>query len=271
MKEIIIIEDEAIAAQHLQRLLYELLPDIPVRAVLQSIEESVEYFQTIHSSASGSLNANDVIVFMDIHLADGPAFRIFNQVEIPFPIIFTTAYNQYALEAFKVNSVDYLLKPIDKADLQHAIDKTNLLTNSSSHLNNSELAAAIASALGNKSLLSRQSNYKHTFLIPVAEKLLPLKVDDIACICLDGGTSRILLCNSGQSMSIDTPLDTLMEQLNPNLFFRANRQFIVAHRAIKEISLWPIGKLALTLVVPTPERIIVSKAKVPDFKKWYTK
>ena len=118
MKGIIIIEDEAIAAQHLQRLLEEVMPGVPVLAILQSIEESVEYFKSTQSSSSEPTRLNDVLVFMDIHLADGSAFRIFKQVEIPYPIIFTTAYNQYALEAFKVNSVDYLLKPINKEDLQ---------------------------------------------------------------------------------------------------------------------------------------------------------
>lgn len=272
MKGIIIIEDEAIAAQHLQRLLEEVMPGVPVFAILQSIEESVEYFKSTQFSSSEPKRLNDVLVFMDIHLADGSAFRIFKQVEIPYPIIFTTAYNQYALEAFKVNSVDYLLKPINKEDLQHAIEKMERLTKGNeAALNNKELATAIISALGNQNLLSEPANYKHTFLIPVAERLVPLKADDIACIFLDGGTTKVLLYDGGRSVAIDMPLDTMMEQLNPDLFYRANRQYIVAHRAVKEISIWPIGKLALTLVVPTPERIIVSKAKVPEFKKWYTK
>lgn len=259
MKHIVIIEDEAIAANHLQRLIAQVLPDAHVDAILQSIDESVEYF---------SLSPVVDLCFLDIHLADGPAFRIFDQVHIPCPVIFTTAYDQYALQAFKVNAIDYLLKPIDKQDLQRAIDKLQQLQSSSPQL---PALSTLLSAL-QSSTPQLPTPYKHTFLIPVADRLIPIKIDQIACIRLDNGLTHIISDNPDTPpIVIDTPLDSLALQLDPDLFFRANRQHIVAHRAIREIALWPIGKLALTLSVPTPERIIVSKARVPQFKQWYTK
>ena len=256
MKNIVIIEDEAIAAVHLQRLLAQAVPDASVLAVLQSIEEAVDYFKNSQSTVPD-------VVFMDIHLADGPAFRIFDQVDIASPIIFTTAYDQYALQAFKVNSIDYLLKPIALDDLQRALDKQQRLANvphpASPDLQ-SLLSALRLPASGLKSLL-----------IPIADKLVPLRADNIACACIHDGTTRIFLLDGAAPLSVDTPLDTLAQQLDPDLFFRANRQYLVNHRAIKEIALWPIGKLAVTLAVDTPDRIVVSKAKVPEFKQWFTK
>ncbi len=254
MRNIIIVEDETIAADHLQRLLADVMPDAHVAAVLQSIAECVEFFGIPSNVQRGT------IVFMDIHLADGPAFRIFERVDIPCPIIFTTAYDQYALDAFKVNSVDYLLKPISSADLQRALSKIDRLEGGSQL----DLASLV------ESISLHQSTYKRTFLIPMGDKLVPLRVDDIACICVDDGITRVLMSNGAPSMSLDEPLDAIMERLDPSLFFRANRQYIVAHSAISEISLWPIGKLALTLSIDTPQRIIVSKARVPEFKSWYT-
>lgn len=259
MPNIVIIEDEAIAAGHLARLLNQIIPDIHIDAVLQSIDESVEYF---------SLAPTIDLCFMDIHLADGPAFRIFDQVDIRCPVIFTTAYDQYALQAFKVNSIDYLLKPIDREDLQRAIDKFRKLSahQAPNTATNTQLADLI------RQLTSNRSPYKHTFLIPVADRLVPVKVDQIACISLDNGLTHIITDNpDNPSITVETALDNLAESLDPEQFFRANRQHIVAHSAIREITVWPIGKLALTLTVPTPQRIIVSKARVPQFKQWYTK
>ena len=245
---IIIIEDEEIAVRNLQRLLAEELPDATVTAILPSIEESVEYLQ--------QQPAPD-LVFMDVHLADGLSFRIFDTVEIGCPIIFTTAYDQYALDAFRVNGIDYLLKPISRGDLHHAIQKLSSLSGN-----------AQQTSVGK--LLSQQVSYKSHFLIPVRDKLIPIDVKQIACLYLEDKITRAILFD-GRQQIFDRPLDVIMEQLNPDLFFRANRQYIVAHSAIQEISIWPISKLALTLSVQTPDRIIVSKARVPEFKQWYTK
>ncbi|MCR4816183.1 MAG: LytTR family DNA-binding domain-containing protein [Bacteroidales bacterium] len=252
----IIIEDETIAAQNLQRLINEVDPSIKISAILQTVEDAVEYFS----------EHNDIdLVFMDIHLADGLAFLIFDRVSITCPIIFTTAYDQYALDAFKVNSVDYLLKPISKDDLARAINKLNTLRagNDSSYTSlTPQTIASLAEMMG-------QRKYKSHFLIPVRDKLVPLPVADIACIYVDEKLSRIVTFN-GDSHSLDKPLDAFYSQLDPARFFRANRQYIISHDAVKDISIWPLSKLHVTLSVATPEKIIISRARTSEFKDWYT-
>lgn len=252
MKKALIIEDEQIAVQNLRRRLAEVSADIEVVAVLQSIEESVEYF---------SEQPMPDICFMDIHLADGLAFRIFDKVTVDCPIIFTTAYDQYALDAFKVNSIDYLLKPIDKDDLQRALTKAERLVG---HADDGRLDKLLE-AFGRQYRI-----YKSYFLIPVRDKLVPLQVDDIACFYLENKLSRALTYE-GDAYAIDKPLDILTEQLDPDRFFRANRQYLISRRAVKEILVWPLGKLAVTLRVKTPERIILSKARTREFKEWFTR
>jgi len=247
----VIIEDEIVAAQALQTLIGEVDSDIQVIAVLQSIDESVEWFQA---------SPLPDLVFMDIHLADGSAFTIFEKVNISCPIIFTTAYDEYALKAFEVNSIDYLLKPINKQDLKRAIDKYK---NFSSHSNNKDLI--------NKLLISLKqdtASYKSYFLVPEKDKLIPLATHDIATIYIDAKMVKAVTFDN-RIYYLDLVLDDLIRQLDPSLFFRANRQYIIAHKAVKDISLWFGNKLSVNLTVPTPERIFVSKARVGEFKKWF--
>jgi len=248
---VLIIEDEQVAAQQLQRLLQEIDPTIQVSAVLQSIEESVEYFNDGKSPE---------LVFMDIHLADGSSFDIFDQVKVDSPIIFTTAYDQYALQAFKVNSVDYLLKPINPADLQRALSKYKKM---------------MASPQGDMEMLIRMMKqqyrqYQSIFLIPAGDRLVPLAVADIAYIQLDNKIANIVT-NDNHTFSLDKPLDAIMEQLDPQIFYRVNRQYVVAKKSITDIRLWLLGKLKLNLCVPTPESIVVPKAKVSEFKDWFSR
>lgn len=252
----IIIEDEQIATQNLQRLLRETNPDIEVVRVLQSVEESVEYF---------GHNTDTELVFMDIHLADGLAFHIFDKVSINCPIIFITAYDQYALEAFKVNGIDYLLKPISKEELNRALTKLKLF----SHKQGEE-GKISDEQLKSLTQQFQQNKYKSFFLIPMRDKLIPLDVNDIAYIYLDEKISRIVTFNN-ESHCVDKPLDAIHAQLNPEHFFRANRQFIIAHKAIDSINLWPLSKLNVSLKVDVPEKIIISRARSTEFKDWYTK
>lgn len=248
----IIIEDEALAAQSLENLILEVDSSIEIAAVLQSIDESVIWFKE---------NTMPDLVFMDIHLADGSSFSIFDEVDITCPIIFTTAYDEYALKAFQVNSIDYLLKPINKEDLQRAITKYKNFS-SSNQGNNDALANLLAS-------IKEDKKAKRThFLIPSKDKLIPLPVSDIAYIYIETGIVKAVGCDQ-QSFVLDQPLDILMEELDNYKFFRANRQYIIAHNAIEDISLWFGGKLSVNMVVPTPDKIIVSKAKLSEFKKWY--
>ena len=247
MKNIVIIEDEAVAAERLERLIVEVIPDATVDSVLQSIEESVEYFKE---------GNHPDLTFMDIHLADGLALRIFDQVEIPCPVIFTTAYDQYALDAFKAGAVDYLLKPVTKDDLQRTLGK---LRNLQGQNTQPDIAA----------LLRSFRQYRKSFLIQVHDRLVPVEVNKVACFCLEDKIVRAVMYD-GHSQIMDWTLDALMDELDPALFFRANRQYIVARDAIKEISVWPISKLALVLTVRTADRIIVSKQRSQSFKQWYT-
>ena len=247
IKSILIIEDEAVAADNLKRLLAKVLPEATVVGTTQSIEESVEWFEA---------NPMPDLCLMDIHLADGSSFRIFDKVRLTCPIIFSTAYDQYALDAFKVNSIDYLLKPISVDDLRRAVGKLNQLSAASQ----SEAIARLGESM---------RRYRSHFLVPVRDKLIPIEVREVACFYLEDKSSRAIMYD-GHQQTIDKPLDSIMEQLDPSHFFRANRQFIVAHKAIREISVWPISKLSITLSVPTPERIIISKARVQEFKTWYT-
>lgn len=262
----IIIEDEQIAAQNLTRLLAETEPDVEVTAKFQTVEETVEFFSAFGSQGRDADGYPD-IVFMDIHLADGLAFHIFDSASILCPIIFTTAYDQYALDAFKVNSVDYLLKPISKDDLARAINKVK-------HFAPSPQGPAAAGTLSAETIASlmetvQHRKYKSHFLMPLRDKLVPLPVSDIAYIYLDEKITRIVTL-SDQAYVLDKPLDAIYAQLDPAKFFRANRQYIIAHWAVKDISVWPLSKLHITLKVPTPEKVIISRARTTEFKDWYT-
>lgn len=250
-KKAVIIEDEVVAAENLERLVTSIDKDINIIAVLQTVEESVEWFKE---------NEHPDIVFMDIHLADGESFSIFNETEIRSPIIFTTAYDEYALKAFDVNSVDYLLKPINARSLNRALKK---LEKVSFQDNNNDIVEQIM-----QSINQTKTNYKKHFLIPHRDKLIPLPVDDIAYIFSEMKVANVVSFDN-KKYTIDTSLDDMMRQLDPSRFFRANRQFIVSHRSIADLSIWFGGKLAVNLSVPTHERIIVSRAKNNEFKEWY--
>ncbi|NOU48518.1 MAG: response regulator transcription factor [Bacteroidales bacterium] len=248
----VVIEDEYAVAQMLIALLDEMHENIMVVAQLQSIEESVAWFRA---------NPMPDIVFMDIHLADGSSFAIFDQVEITCPVVFTTAYDEYALRAFQVNSIDYLLKPIDKTDLLHAIDKFKKLTQPTDN----KLLTNIISALK-----QTEMKFKSHFLVQTRDKLIPLAVADIAFIFTENKTVAAVTFDN-RTFYLDHSLEELTELLDPQTFFRANRQFIVAHSAVKEISLWFNSKLVVILNIATPEKITVSKNRVPEFKAWFTR
>ena len=248
----IIVEDEIIAAQNLQRLIKQVDPDIKILTILKSIEESIEWF---------SLQSVPDMVFMDIHLSDGSSFSIFEKVSIDCPIIFTTAYDQYALNAFKVNGIDYLLKPVDWEELTRAIAKCRSFATKTVDNN---VVEQILFSLKNKS-----NEYKSRLLIPYKDKLLSLDIKDIAFVYSENKMSRIINLK-GQDYRMNYSLEELSKQLDSSLFFRANRQFIISRQAVKEIYTWFDSKLSVTLTVETPEKIVISRARVHDFKEWYT-
>jgi two-component system LytT family response regulator len=249
----VIVEDELIAAQNLQRLIQQVDSDIEVIVVLQSVEESIEWFM---------LHPAPELVFMDIHLADGSSFSIFEKVEISCPIIFTTAYDEYALKAFEVNSIDYLLKPISLKNFERALSKFRSMVAAKD--DNSELISHLLATFK-----QTKEAFKSNFLIPHKDKFIPLAVSKIACLYTENKMVNIVT-DDQQIYHIDSSLEDLGNQLNPTLFFRANRQYIVSHKAIKDISIWFGSKISINLYVNVPDKIIVSKARVSEFKTWYT-
>lgn len=251
--KIVIIEDEVVASKILQKLISEVRDDFDVEVVLQTVEDSIEWFSN-HPSPD--------LVFMDIHLADGSSFSIFDKVEISAPIIFTTAYNEYALDAFEVNSIDYLLKPINKARLTKAIQKFD---NIGHRQDNSKMIKDLLDTLSEK-----ENKKKTHFLISHKDKLLPLAVEDIAYMYADMKIAKAVTFD-GNTYTLEYSLDELMKNLDPKNFFRINRQYILSHASIKDLSIWFVGKLVVNLKVPTDEKIFVSKNRVSDFKRWFTR
>ena len=255
IKNVLIIEDETAAAVNLKAMLRTIAPDYNVLATLESVEESVEYL-------SAEQNRHPELIFMDIHLADGESFRIFDKVEVTAPIIFTTAYDEYALRAFKVNSIDYLLKPIQAEDLQRALDKFSRLTQHESHDYNER----INTMLSDKRVENKQEKAQ-AFLVHYKDKIIPLGINDIAYF-YTSNEKVTATTHTGERYAIDRTLEQLQATLPEEMFFRANRQFIVSRQAVKDIAIWFGSRLSLNLKLETPEKIIISKARVPEFKQW---
>lgn len=250
----VIIEDEKIAAQSLKSVINQLDGSIEVIEILQTVEDSVDWLAN---------NQHPDLLFVDIHLADGSSFSIFEKVKVDCPIIFTTAYDEYALKAFEVNSIDYLLKPINKDDLQRALNKYKNLKGQS---NDIDYMSVVNQLLAQT---NAANNYKEYFLVPERDKLIPLATKDIAFVYIDLKLIKAVTY-SGKVYYMNQNLDELMNQLNPKKFFRANRQYIIAHEAVKDVSIWFGNKISINLTVPTEEKIIVSKARVTEFKNWFS-
>lgn len=247
----LVIEDEALAARHIQNILDE-VGNIQVLAVLDSIVTTVEWFKE---------NTQPDLLFLDIHLADGSAFKIFELVNIACPIIFTTAYDEYAIKAFKVNSIDYLLKPVTKDAVEAALKKLKQLTGAPS------VQLEIQQLL---SSFTKIKTYKTHFLVHIkGSKLVPLQVKDIAYIYIECSLVKAVTFED-KSFIIENTLDELASMLNPCDFFRANRQFIVSRNSIKEVDLWFNNRLSLNLSIKVPDKILISKVRVPEFRNWFS-
>lgn len=249
----LIIEDEKAALRNLKAAMQEVDTDFDIVGETDSVADTLEWFAS-HSMPE--------LVFMDIHLADGSAFGIFEQVDITCPIIFTTAYDEYALQAFRVNSIAYLLKPISSADLQMAIDKLKLLGSAKAEGTRTDFQAVMHA-------LKREEGYKTHFLVPVkGDRFVPVSVDQISYFYISDGVVKAVL-QSSETFIFQQTLDELAELLNPRQFFRANRQYIIAHKAVVGVSLWFGGRMVLQLTPPTDEKVIISKARVPAFREWF--
>lgn len=248
----VIIEDEKAAVRNLTSLLDEVRPGTEIVTAIDSIAGTIEWF---------AAHPQPDLVFMDIHLADGSAFEIFEHTRITCPIIFTTAYDEYALRAFKVNSIDYLLKPIGRSDIEQAFLKLESLHQDTTG----------ETLLGLMRTLKKQENYKTHFLIPAkGDKLLPISVEMIHLFYIKDCQVKAMLAD-GKEYSFPQTLDELAECIDPTRFFRVNRQFLISREAIKDIDLWFNSRLSINLRYPvTDEKILVSKARVAEFKEWFS-
>lgn len=250
----LIIEDEKAALRNLKAAMQEVNSiTFEIVGETDSVTGTLEWFAS---------HPMPELVFMDIHLADGAAFGIFDHIDITCPIIFTTAYDEYALQAFRVNSIAYLLKPISHADLQKAIDKLRNFGAISGNEPTADLKAVMR-------MLKREEGYKTHFLVPVkGDKFIPVSVENIMYFYIDDGAVKAVT-RSAETFTFQQSLDELAELLNPHLFFRANRQYIISRKSVASVSLWFSGRLALSLTPPAPEKVIISKARVPVFKEWF--
>lgn len=245
----VIIEDEVGAANHLTSLLKTIDSSIAVVAILRSVEEAVEWITS---------NPSPDLAFFDIQLEDGLSFEIVKRCDVKFPVVFTTAYDQYAIEAFKVNSIDYLLKPIKEADLRFSIRKYEALEKTHvNHLTLDQLAGLLNA--GQKTF---------TLLIRVKDKLIPVAENDFAYFFLENGIVKGCTLTR-QTFPLDQTIDELVTQLNKKNFFRANRQVVVNRAAIQEAEYYFNGRLALKVLNPPAKPVLISKARVPAFKNWW--
>jgi len=252
----LIIEDEAHAQQELMRLLRKLDPTIQVIDVLPSIRESVQW-----------LNKHDEpdIIFMDIMLADGESFEIFNHVKIESPIIFTTAYNEHALKAFRQNSIDYLLKPIDLTELDRALNKlkslTQKLTEKSTIKINKELKQLLA---------QERKEYKNRFVVRSGENIRYISVPDINWF-YSSNEVVYMVTHDNKKFVINYTLDELEAILNPQDFFRVSRKYIAKIGSVSKVVKYFNSRLKLELNPPAQDEIIVSRARVSPFLGWLEK
>lgn len=238
----IIIEDEYLAAAELERLLGEVAPEITILTKLDSVSESVKWLKK---------NKADVI-FMDIHLGDGQSFDIFEQVEITVPVIFITAYDEYALKAFKYQGIDYILKPFDKEELQQALNKLDSL-----------------STTGEPFPVATLAVYQERFLVTVGTKMKSITVGDVAYFMADG-KYLVLFTRDGQNYILDQTISGIETKLNPALFFKINRKFIISYASIKEMVKYSNSRIKIILVPAPPSGIeaIVSSERIQEFKQW---
>ena len=246
----IIIEDEKPAARLLQRKLEKL--NINVSEMLHSVEEAVGWF---------SENEHPDLIFLDIQLSDGLSFEIFEKVAIKSAIIFTTAYDEYALKAFKLNSIDYLLKPIDEDDLEVAISKFK------SRLPKQEPVQLDFDQI--KRMLSNpfEKTFKKRFTVKIGQHLKVISTDEIECFFSEN-KGTYLHTTEGRNYLIESTLELLEQELDPKDFFRVSRKFIIPMKAIKEIVLYSNSRLKVMLPTYKDDEVIVSREKVADFKTW---
>lgn len=247
---VIVIEDEARTARQLERMLKKYDPAIQVVAQLSSVKETVAWF---------GKNPLPDLVFMDIHLDDGLAFSIFEQIRLTLPIIFTTAYEDYMIKAFKVNSIDYLLKPVVYDELVAALEKFKVIRQSTGLPDLNSFLSFIQKP--------REPEFKERFMISLGTKIRSIEVADVSYFFSEE-KATFLVPKEGASLPVDYSLDQVADILNPTQFFRVNRQFLVARPSIQTIHIYSAGKLKLDLLPIPRHEVLVSQSRITEFKDW---
>lgn len=253
MIKAVIIEDEQLIAKELANKIADVADDIAIVEMLPSLKTAKKWFMQ---------NAEPDLLFMDIQLSDGVSFELFDHFTLKCPVIFTTAYDEYAIRAFKVNGIDYLLKPIDTTDLQNAIEKyRNLLSGKTNFpVDMQQLMATLATP--------QASLYKEKFIVNVRNNWIPVDTRDIACFIRDN--LNYLYTFAGDKYILDyTTLEDIEELLDPKLFYRANRQSIIHINAIQSVKPHENQKLSVFLKAPLTMEVDISREKAPAFKKWF--
>jgi DNA-binding LytR/AlgR family response regulator len=249
--KVLIIEDEPHAAQRLAALITELLPDAVIDSKIDSVKKSVAWL---------SANGRPDLIFMDIQLADGLSFEIFELVAITSPVIFTTAYEEYALKAFKVNSIDYILKPVDKVELQSALTKLRNLS-AGSHQKDKVLSNI------HDAMQMLMKKHKTRFVIKVGEHLKTIDVSAIRYFYSQDKTT-FSVTDDNRNFILDYTLEQLEEMIDPQEFYRINRKYLVSSRSIQDIISYTNSRLKLVLKGSSDNDIIVARERVQDFKNW---
>ena len=243
--KVLIIEDETAAAENLRAILRETEPGAEVLDTLESIDESVAWLRT---------RPLPDLIFMDIHLADGESFRIFDEVEVTVPVVFTTAYDRYALEAFRVSSIDYLLKPIELQALKRAVERCRIRGNG---IDTDVLLNAIR----------RPREYKQRFIVRFNDRIVPVQASDIAYFYSEE-KNTYLVTNDNNRYIMDQSLEVLSDELDPERFFRISRSCIIAMPAIVSIVKYMGNRLKITARPSHEFKMVVSRSRVDDFLKW---
>jgi DNA-binding LytR/AlgR family response regulator len=256
---IFIVEDEELAVKKLQKTLHAISPDIEIAGTADSIASSVEWLKS---------NPQPDLILMDIELSDGQSFGIFNLTEVKSPVIFTTSYDEFALKAFKVNSVDYLLKPVQKDELQAAIAKFRNMKQA--FKSNDTEGTQIEALVKELQQTLQHKEYRKRFLVKHLQKLVSVEIPDIAYFYSDEKLS-FFKTNDNVKYLIDYTIDEIENMIDPSQFFRINRAFLVAVRSIGQIDDYFGNRLKLSLHPAIDKEVLVSREKVSDFKEWMGK
>jgi two-component system, LytTR family, response regulator LytT len=262
---ILIVEDEKLAVRKLTKLLEETAPELEVRGITPSIAATVEWIA--ENRANGQPEPD--IIFLDIELADGQSFEIFNRIQVKSTVIFTTSYDEYALQAFKVNSIDYLLKPVQQEDLQRSIRKYYDLT-AAREVTKASPDVDLEAILKSLHIQTPSREFRKRFLVKQGARLLSIETSEIAYFFIDGGLT-FFKNHQGQKFVVDYKMDELDDFLDPDKFFRVNRALTVTHRAVTQMQPYYNHRLALTLHPALEKETIVSRERANDFKVWMGK